>query len=172
MLLYTKEMSSIFKSTHYLRFNNRGNSVETIVPNSRFSVNLPPALRSLGRTRITVQDALVNFQVESGLTATMEIYVHSNIPINQSIDTETYSVGNFDGEQFQKLVTFQSDRTQNVNRNRPNAFIEFDCHSIPERIEWQIFKRSGDGSTIEPMDDANAYNFITLKIEVYKEQAS
>ena len=159
---------SQFKSTHYLRFSNRGNSVETIVANSRFSVNLPPALRSLGKTRITVQDALVNFQVQSGLTGTMEIYIHSNIPINQSIDTETYSQGNFDGESFQKLVTFQSDRTQNINRNRPNAFLEFDCASIPERIEWQIFKRSGDGSTIEPMDSDDAYNFVTLKIEVYR----
>jgi hypothetical protein len=159
---------SQFKSTHYLRFSNRGNSVDEIVVNSRFSVNLPPALRSLGKTRITVQDALVNFQVQSGLTATMEIYINSNIPINQSIDTETYSQGNFDGESFQKLVTFQSDRTQSINRNRPNAFLEFDCDSIPERIEWQIFKRSGDGSTIEPMNSPNAYNFVTLKIEVYK----
>ena len=159
---------SLFKSTHYLRFGNRGNAVETIVENSRFSVNLPPALRSLGRTRITVQDAMLNFQNQTQITGVMETFINSNIPINQSIDTETFSAGNFDGESFQKLVTFQTDTADTKNRTRPNAFIEFDCDSIPERIEWQIFKRRGDGSTIQPMDSANAYNFVTLKIEVYK----
>ena len=159
---------SVFKSIHYLRFSNRGNAVETIVENSRFSVNLPPALRPLGRTRITVQDAMLNFQNQTQITGVMETFINSNIPINQSIDTETFSAGNFDGESFQKLVTFQTDTADTKNRTRPNAFIEFDCDSIPERIEWQIFKRRGDGSTIQPMDSANAYNFVTLKIEVYK----
>jgi hypothetical protein len=151
-----------------LRFSNRGNAVETIVANHRFSVNLPACLRSLGKTRITVQDALVNYQNQLGITGTMEIYCESNIPINQSIDTETYSTGNFDGQVYSKLVTFQTDRTQSINRLRPNAFIQFDSDSIPERTEWALWKRSDTGSTIEPIDSANAYFFCTLKIEVYK----
>ena len=163
-------MSSMFKSTHYLRISNRGNAVQTIVENSRFSVNLPAALKSLGRSRISVQDALLNFQSQSLITGVMETFITSNIPINQSIDTETYATGNFEGGAFQKLVTFQSDQADTKNRSRPNAFIQFDCDSIPERIEWQIFKRRDDGSTIQPMDRADAYNFITLKIEVYREQ--
>ena len=57
---------------------------------------------------------------------------------------------------------------QNTNRLRPNAFIEFDSASIPERIEWALYKRSGNGNVIEPMDSSNAYFFCTLKIEVYK----
>jgi hypothetical protein len=117
---------------------------------------------------VTVQDAMVNFNNSADPAGVMEIYCESNIPINQSIDTETYSEGNFDGQVYNKLVTFQTDRTQNTNRLRPNAFIEFDAESIPERIEWAIWKRSGNGSVIEPMDSATAYNFITLKIEVYK----
>jgi len=144
-------MGSQFKSTHYLRFSNRGNAVETIVANHRFSVNLPPALKSLGKTRITVQDALVNYQNQSGIGGTMEIYCESNIPINQSIDTETYSDGNFDGQVYNKLVTFQTDNRQNINRLRPNAFIQFDSDSIPERIEWALWKRSVTGSTIQPI---------------------
>jgi hypothetical protein len=169
MLFYNKEMSK-FKSIHYLRFSNRGNAVQEIVQYSRFSVNLPAALRSLGRSRITVQDALLNFQSQSALDGVMETFITSNIPINQSIDTETYATGNFEGESYQKLVTFSTDQANTKDRERPNAFITFDCDSIPERIEWQIFKRRGDGSTIQPMDRPEAYNFITLKIEVYKEQ--
>ena len=157
-----------FKSTHYLRFSNRGTAVNVTVPNHAFSINLPPALRSLGRSRIQVQDAMINFNNEAQIDATMEIYCTCNIPINQSIDTETYSGGNFDGQSYNKLVTFQTDRTQNTNRLRPNALLEFDCASIPERIQWAIWKRSGTGTTIEPMDSADAYNFITLKIQVYK----
>ena len=161
---------SLFKSIHYLRISNRGNAVETIVEKSRFSVNLPAALRSLGRSRITIQDAPLNFQSQSLITGVMETFITSNIPINQSIDTETYSDRNFEGEAFQKLVTFQADQADTKNRSRPNAFIEFDCDTIPERIVWQIFKRRGDGSTIEPMDRADCYNFVTLKIQVYREQ--
>ena len=97
-------------------------------------------------------------------------FITSSIPINQSIDTETYATGNFESEAYQKLVTFSTDQTNTKNRERPNAFITFDCDSIPERIEWQIFKRRDNGQTIQPMDRADAYNFITLKIEVYKEQ--
>ena len=103
-------MSSIFKSTHYLRISNRGNSVQTIVENSRFSVNLPAALRSLGRSRISVQDALLNFQSQSLITGVIETFITSNIPINQSIDTETYATNNFEGEAYQKLVTFSADQ--------------------------------------------------------------
>ena len=165
-----KSMSSVFKSTHCLRFSNRGNAVETIVENSRFSVNLPPALRSLGRTRISVHDAMLNFQSQTNITGVMETFINSNIPSNQSIDTETFSAGDFDGEQFQKLVTFQADTSDTKDRTRPNVFIEFDCDSIPERIEWQIFKRRDDGSTIQPLDSENAYFFCTLKIEVYRAQ--
>ena len=161
-------MSELFKSTHYLRFSNRGEAVKFIVPRHRFSVNLPACLRGLGRSRITVQDSMVNYANEAGLTGTMEIYCESNIPINQSIDTETYAAGNFDGQVYNKLVTFQTDRSQNTNRLRPNAFIEFDPASIPERIEWALWKRSGNGNVIEPMDSASAYFFCTLKIEVYK----
>jgi hypothetical protein len=167
MLLYSKSMSE-FKSTHYLRFSNRGTAVNEIVPNHRFSVNLPPALRSLGRSRITIHDSLINLETDPDLDAVMEVYCTSNIPIGASIDTECYSGGNFDGQQFNKLVTFQTDSTQYDNRLRPNSFLEFDCTSIPERIEWALWKRSGTGITIEPVAQPNAYFFCTLKIEVYK----
>ena len=103
-------MSSIFKSAHYLRISNRGNSVQTIVENSRFSVNLPAALRSLGRSRISVQDAMLNFQSQSSVTGVVKTFITSNIPINQSIDTETYATNNFEGEAYQKLVTFSADQ--------------------------------------------------------------
>ena len=167
MLLYSKSMSE-FKSTHYLRFSNRGTAVNEIVPNHRFSVNLPPALRSLGRSRITVHDSLINLETVAELNGVMEIYATSNIPIGASIDTECYSGGNFDGQQFNKLVTFQTDSNQYDNRLRSNSFLEFDCTSIPERIEWALWKRSGTGITIEPVAQPNAYFFCTLKIEVYK----
>jgi hypothetical protein len=165
-------MSELFKSTHYLRFSNRGTAVETIVVNSRFSVNLPACLRGLGRSRITVHDALINFATVEEIDETMEIYCESNIPINQSIDTETLANGNFDGQVYNKLVTFQTDNREYLNRLRPNAFIEFDSESIPERIEWGLFKRVGNGSNVLPIPaDAghnNTYFFCTLKIEVYK----
>ena len=96
------------------------------------------------------------------------MFITSNIPINQSIDTETYAANNFEGEIYQKLVTFNADQADANIRSRPNAYIEFDCDSIPERIIWQIYKRRGDGTDIQPMDRADAYNFVTLKIEVYK----
>ena len=84
MLLYNKEMS-LFKSTHYLRISNRGNAVETIVENNRFSVNLPAALRSLGRSRISVHDALLNFQSQSLITGVIETFIISRYQlINRS----------------------------------------------------------------------------------------
>ena len=161
-------MSELFKSVHYLRISNRGTAKNVIVPNHRFSVNLPPALRSLGRSRIPFHDSLINLEAEADLNGVMEVYATSNIPIGASIDTECYSGGNFDGEQFNKLVTLQTDSTQYDNRLRSNSLLEFDCTSIPERIEWALWTRSGTGSTIEPIDSVNAYNFITLKIQVYK----
>ena len=162
------KMSELFKSIHYLRISNRGTAVNVIVPNHRFSVNLPPALRSLGRSRITVHDSLINLETVTELNGVMEIYATSNIPIGASIDTECYSGGNFDGQQYNKLVTFQTDSNQYDNRLRSNSFLEFDCTSIPERIEWALWERSGTGATIAPVAQANAYNFITLKIQVYK----
>ena len=161
-------MSSQFKSTHYLRFSNRGTATNVIVANHSFSVNLPACMRSLGRSRITIQDAMIYFETDADIAGVMEVYATSNLPIGASIDTEWYSGGNFDGQQYNKLVTFQTDSNQYDNRLRSNSFLEFDCASIPERIQWALWKRSGTGTTIEPMDSANAYNFIALKIDVYR----
>jgi len=158
-----------FKQTLYLRLSNRGVAVTQVVANHRFSVNLPSSLRGLGPCKITVQDAMVNSATLNSLTAVMEVFITSNIPITQSIDTETYAAGNFDGNAYNKLVTFQSDFKEQSFRLRPKAFLEFDVSSIPERIEWALFKRSGTGSTVDPINSANAYNFITLKIQVYNE---
>jgi hypothetical protein len=159
-------MCKEFKATHYLRISNRGNAVNTIVENHSFSVNLPSCLRSLGPCKITVQDAMVNLTLENN-NEYMEVYVTSNLPINQSMDTETYTDNNFDGIAYNKLVTFQSDYKQYRNRLRPNSFLEFDVSSIPERFMWSIWRRSGNGSTIRALTQANAYNFITLKIQPY-----
>jgi len=160
-------MCKEFKVTYYLRLSNRGNAVNTLVTNHSFSVNLPSCLRSLGPSKITVQDALVNLTSSNQLQGIMEVYVTSNIPINQSMDTETYADNNFDGAAYNKLVTFQTDFTQAKFRIRPNAYLEFDVSSIPERIQWAIWKRTGTGSTIQPVTNADAYNFITLKIQPY-----
>ena len=160
-------MCKEFKSTHYLRFSNRGNAVNVLVANHSFSVNLPSCLRSLGPSKVTVQDAMVNVATVNNLDGIMEVFVTSNLPVTQSMDTETYATNNFDGENYNKLVTFQSDFKQQSFRLRPNALIEFDVSSIPERIQWAIWKRSGDGSTIQPVNTARAYNFITLKIQPY-----
>ena len=159
-------MCKEFKSTHYLRFSNRGNAVNILVPNHSFSVNLPSCLRSLGPSKITVQDAMINVTTLS-TNEFMEIYLTSNLPINQSIDTETYSDNNFDGVAYNKLVTFQTDFKQYRNRLRPNSFLEFDVSSIPERIQWSLWKRSENGATISAVNTANAYNFVTLKIQPY-----
>ena len=160
-------MCKEFKATHYLRLSNRGNAVNTLVANHSFSVNLPACLRSLGPCKITVQDAMINVSTVNTLQGLMEIYITSNLPINQSMDTETYDDNNFDGAAYNKLVTFQTDFKQYKDRLRPNSFLEFDLSSIPERIQWAIWKRSGDGSTIQPVTNANAYNFVTLKIQPY-----
>ena len=160
-------MCKEFKSTHYLRISNRGNAVNTIVANHSFSVNLPSCLRSLGPCKITVQDAMVNVPLENN-NEFMEVFVTCNLPINQSMDTETYTNGNFDGVTYNKLVTFQADYKQFRNRLRPNAFIEFDVSSIPERFMWSIWRRSGNGSTITALDQLQGYNFVTLKIQPYK----
>ena len=159
-------MCKEFKSTHYLRFSNRGNAVNVLVANHSFSVNLPSCLRSLGPSKITVQDAMVNVTTQS-TNEFMEIYITSNLPINQSIDTETYADNNFDGVAYNKLVTFQTDFKQYRNRLRPNSFLEFDVSSIPERIQWAIWKRSDNGATITPVNIGNAYTFVTLKIQPY-----
>ena len=157
-------MCKEFKATHYLRLSNRGNAVNTLVTNHSFSVNLPPCLRSLGPCKITVQDAMVNVTTSNQLQGLMEVYVTSNIPINQSMDTETYADNNFDGAAYNKLVTFQADFNQYKKILRPNAFLEFDVSSIPERIQWAIWKRSGTGSTIAAVTDADAYNFVSFSV--------
>ena len=159
---------SQFKSTHCLRISNRGDSVETIVQTHSFSVNLPPALRSLGKSCISVYTSLLNHPSDNSMDDDIEFFVTSNILIGQSIDTETYT-GGFEGQIYNKLVTYQADIRVSFNRFRPNVFLQFDCSSIPEKIQWAIWKRGGDGSTIAPIGGSNNYyDFITLKIEVYK----
>ena len=158
-----------FKQTLYLRLSNRGEAVTTIVANHSFSVNLPASLRALGPSKITVHDAMVNSANVNTLTGVMEVFITSNIPFTQSIDTETYAAGNFDGNAYNKLVTFQTDYKENSFRLRPKAYLEFDVSSIPERIEWALFEGNGTGDTIAPINSANAYNFITLKIQVYND---
>ena len=156
-----------FKQTLYLRLSNRGEAVTTIVANHSFSVNLPASLRALGPSKITVQDAMVNSATVNALTGVMEVFITSNIPITQPIDTETYAAGNFDGNAYNKLVTFQTDYKENSFRLRPfwnSMFLLF-----LNELYWALFKRSGTGSTVEPINSANAYNFITLKIQVYNE---
>ena len=69
------------------------------------------ALRSLGRSRISVHDCLINIKAEADLNGVMEVYCTSNIPIGASNDTECYSGGNLDGQQFNNLCTFQTDST-------------------------------------------------------------
>ena len=91
-----------FKSTHYLRISNRGIAINVLVENHSFSVNLPTCLRSLGPCKITVQDAMVNFANVNQLTDTMEVFATRNIPINASIDTETYATDHFDGVSYNK----------------------------------------------------------------------